>query len=113
MVQLNRALEARADKRPMISDLRESGAIEQEADIILLAYRPEYYKMTSFPETGYDARGKVEIIGGKVRNSSTGSAFLDFQGQFTKMVEPSVPPSILTENGFYDAPHMMMGFGDD
>jgi replicative DNA helicase len=89
MVQLNRMVEMRADKRPMMSDLRESGAIEQEADIILMNYRPEYYGMTEFPNSGMNAVGKVEIIGAKCRNSKTGSAFLDFDGARTRISERS------------------------
>lgn len=88
LVQLNRMVEQRADKRPMMSDLRESGTIEQEADIILLAHRPEYYNMDTFPN-GLSSAGKVEIIGSKVRNGEAGSRVLDFEGEYTRIIERS------------------------
>lgn len=75
--QLSRGPEGRSDKRPMLSDLRESGAIEQDADLVMLLYREQYYKQDSEDDS-------TEVIIAKHRNGRTGTVKLKFMGEYTK-----------------------------
>lgn len=86
--QLSRAVENRPDKRPLMSDIRESGAIEQDADIIMFVYREEYYLQKDGDSSNQakleEAKGKADIIIGKHRNGATGVIKLAFHGEFTR-----------------------------
>ena len=88
--QLSRAVESRTDKRPMLSDLRESGAIEQDADIVMFIYRDEYYKKGEDDEevTKATSKGESEVIMAKHRNGPVGTVKLLFQGNITKFKNP-------------------------
>jgi replicative DNA helicase len=80
--QLSRALESRSDKRPMLSDLRESGAIEQDADSVVFLYRPEYYGVES-DSNGDSIKGVCEVIVAKQRAGALGTAKLGFKAEST------------------------------
>lgn len=82
--QLSRAVETRGgDKRPQLSDLRESGAIEQDADIVMFIYRPEYYKIDQY-EDGTPTAGMADVILAKHRSGGTGDVHMRFIGKYTR-----------------------------
>ncbi|MBQ2753930.1 MAG: replicative DNA helicase, partial [Clostridia bacterium] len=79
--QLSRASKDRADKRPLLTDLRESGAIEQDADVVLMLYRDEYYNENT------ETPGQAEVIIAKHRSGETGKVFLNWQSEYTKFAD--------------------------
>jgi replicative DNA helicase len=104
--QLNRGLESRPDKRPMLSDIRESGSIEQDADIIMFVYRDDIYKERDEARKEKEAKDRgesyksafidkpieeAEIIIGKQRNGPTGTVKLDFHKELTRFVDKDMP----------------------
>jgi replicative DNA helicase len=85
--QLSRSVETRGgDKRPQLSDLRESGSIEQDADVVMFLYRPEYYQITE-TETGESTKGMAEVIIAKNRSGSVDNVNLRFIGKYTRFAE--------------------------
>ncbi|QQS50086.1 MAG: replicative DNA helicase [Bacteroidota bacterium] len=103
--QLNRSVESRPDKRPQLSDLRESGAIEQDADIVSFIHRPEYYGFTE-DENQMSLRGIAEIILAKHRAGSVGDIRLRFVAEFTKFTELEDP--FITALGDQGSPEPMV-----
>src|SRR3954451_3327255 len=105
--QLSRQVESRDDKRPQLSDLRESGSIEQDADVVIFVYREEYYLANKEPRVGtpeYEkwqldmslVHGKAEVIIGKQRHGPTGTVELQFEGQFTRFSDLTVDSHLPT-----------------
>jgi replicative DNA helicase len=97
--QLKRAVEERGDKRPMLSDLRESGSLEQDADVVIFVHRPEYYGITVYDD-GTPTEGTAEIIISKQRNGPTDTIRLGFLKHSTKFVRLE-----LTRRDFGDEIH--------
>lgn len=92
LCQLNRECEMRADKRPALSDLRESGAIEQDADVVMLLYRPALYGLTSERRSKFPSEGLGMVILAKHRNGETGDVYFGHNPVMTKIGE-YVPPT--------------------
>ena len=88
--QLSRAVEGRTDKRPILSDLRESGAIEQDADVVLFVHRPEMYTDPK-SDRGAEVQGTAEIIIGKQRNGPIGDVRLTFANRYARFENPTYP----------------------
>lgn len=111
--QLNRGVEGREGlegKRPLLSDLRESGSIEQDADIVCFIHRPEYYKFYK-DEKGRDLRGKAEFIIAKHRNGQVGDVMLQFRSEYARFSDMDDQPPFPGEtgsqiNGTFSSPPM-------
>ena len=86
--QLSRAVESRTDKRPQLADLRESGSLEQDADVVMFLFRPEVYGIVD--EEGNTQENVAEIILGKQRSGPIGSVFLTFQAEFLRFENPEI-----------------------
>jgi replicative DNA helicase len=105
--QLNRAVEARPDKRPILSDLRESGNIEQDADVVLFVWRPEFYQIDVMPDNT-PSKDKAMCSLAKQRNGQTGDFQLNFQKERMRFVSPALPahenvPAAVPANERYEA----------
>lgn len=117
--QLSRAVETRsADKRPQLSDLRESGAIEQDADLVSFIYRPEYYDITT-DESDESLEGIAEIIVAKHRNGATDNIRLKFIKEYTRFENldefsfPSIENSVSNEDDGIITKPSRMNIDDD
>ncbi|MCT4697211.1 MAG: replicative DNA helicase [Candidatus Cardinium sp.] len=98
--QLSRAVETRGgSKRPQLSDLRESGSIEQDADLVLFLYRPEYYGLTE-DESGNPTQGLAEVIVAKHRNGALDQVHLQFMGRYMKFMDVDMPPAAVQPEQF-------------
>lgn len=111
--QLSRAVETRGGtKRPMLSDLRESGAIEQDADMVMFLYRPEYYGIETSEETNLPTEGLTELIVAKHRSGATGTVplrFVNSLAKFTNYDDPefSIAGGMMPRSSEFDSPSVM------
>ena len=106
--QLNRSTESREDKRPVLSDLRESGAIEQDADIVCFIHRPEYYTHASIDGENKDIKGLAEIIVAKHRSGAVGTIDLTFVSKFAKFENRNENHKIM-QDAIDELPSMKLG----
>jgi len=97
LAQLSRQVEQRTDKRPQLSDLRESGQIEQDADVILFIHRPEYYFVSKKKDVPEDVKNKAEVIVAKHRQGPTGTVELYFDHRTTAFEDPTDEPPLSPE----------------
>lgn len=103
--QLSRGPEQRTDHRPQLSDLRDSGSIEQDADLVMFLYRPEYYSSNGLDEDGNSLEGKAELIVSKQRNGPTGTVNLYFHKNYTRFDDVAPEPE--------EAPAGAAAYADD
>jgi replicative DNA helicase len=107
--QLNRSVETRGgDKKPQLSDLRESGAIEQDADMVMFIHRPEYYGQDQ-DEAGNSLKGVAEIVVAKHRNGATDTVQLRFRNELAKFVD--LEESLDEFSGFGEENQVVKTFG--
>jgi replicative DNA helicase len=103
LAQLNRQNESRGDKRPLLADLRESGAIEQEADMVMFLHRPEYYHITEL-EDGTPSAGMGELVIAKYRSGETGTIVVRWDGMRMKYYDLNQEPVKIEPAGMESAP---------
>jgi len=110
--QLSRGPEQRTDHRPQLSDLRDSGSIEQDADLVMFLYRPEYYSSTGQDEDGNSLEGQAELIVGKQRNGPTGTVNLYFHKAYTRFDDVAPERDEASPAGRRGGPSQGGGRGD-
>lgn len=111
LAQLNRSVEARTDKRPMLSDLRESGSIEQDADVVMFIHRPEYYEKDEETVKKNNWENLAQILVRKHRNGTTGDVSLSFLREFGKFTEREFRPDFPEPNS-HQAPEAKCFFDE-